>query len=855
MSESEADPSLPRRPDLSGALSMSPGRGIDEAWVRLFVDPFQEAVFIFDVERDDKGEVVDLRFRFLNGAAERLYERPAAEVVGRGLVELFPSVVRRGVLACFVEPLSTGMPSAMRVPSFDENGVVGDFKVTAHQFDEGIVVTARDVTGEEAAQRLVAESEALLRVVLDGTSDAIMRFGPDLRAEYVNKRVVELAEISSNDWKGKTFAEAGFPPGLTETWDDYSRHVFATGDSVLHEFEVELPAGASWFETRVDPEFGPDGLVAHVITTSRDVTARKVAEARLQDSEALLSVAVEGSRDATSTYGPGLKVEYVNRRIVELSGVPAEAWIGKSLAELGYPESSVAYWSAHMQAVFSTGEPQSMEYEVDNTEGHRWYEANLSPQFGPDGSVAHVVSTNRDITARVLAEQSLLKMATHDSLTGLANRPAVLDDLDRGLHIARRSTGIIGVLMMDLDRFKSVNDSLGHEVGDAILTAAAERLVGMVRGGDLVGRMGGDEFVVVMRDLDDPADAVRTAWRLVESFREGFTSSDGELFCTASIGVTISRPESQPSDLLREADTAMYAAKDDGRDRVAVYNDDLRATVANRLSIEGELRHALARDQLAVWFQPEVDLITGRVIAAEALLRWHHPSGETWTASRFVDVAEDSGLISKIGDWVLGQACIQAATWTARDQGNELSVRVNVSTRQLAEGGLLPAIDAALATSGLDPARLCLEITETALLSETATARDNLAGIHDRGVHLAIDDFGTGYASLTYLHQYPIDVIKIDRSFVTDITAHSKEYRLVGALIAMADHLQLSVTAEGVEHQGQADCLKALGCPSAQGYLYSEAVPPEQFRSLINERFQTGAESISRIPAASGVHA
>ena len=683
-----------------------------------------------------------------------------------------------------------------------------------------------------------------MRVVLDGTSDQIMSFAAGARVEYVNRRLVELTGIPAEDWIGKTAAEVGgYPRDVAEIWEEDVSRVFATGESVSNAVQVPLPVGVRWIEYRLDPELAPDGSVAHVISTSRDATERKVAQARLRESEALLSVTVEGSRDATALYGPGLVVEYVNQRVVDLSGVPAEAWVGKSLPELGYPESSLAYWSAHMQEVFTTGEPQSMEYEVDNSEGHRWYEANLSPLFGQDGSVAHLVSTNRDITERVLAEQALREVATHDSLTGLANRRALLEDLERGLQVAGRKGGVVGVVLMNLDRFKYVNDSLGHNVGDMLLIAAGDRLRGTVQDGDLIGRMGGDEFVVVMRDLDDQAEAVRTAWRIVDSFREAFPSPDGDLFSTASIGVTISRPDSEPSDLLREADTAMYAAKDDGRDRVAVFNDNLRANVTHRLTIEGELRVALERDQLAVWFQPEVELDTGRIVAAEALLRWHHPSGETWTAGRFIDVAEETGLINDIGDWVLDQACIEAATWGTGDRGNPITIRVNVSTRQLADGGLLDAIDAALQTSGLDPAQLCLEITETALLNETATARDNLAGIHDRRVRIALDDFGTGYAALTYIHRYPIDILKIDRSFITDITAdNNNDYRLVGALIAMADHLQLSVTAEGVENQGQADCLKALGCPSAQGYLYSQAVPAEQFRILMQERYLTGAD-------------
>jgi diguanylate cyclase (GGDEF)-like protein len=393
------------------------------------------------------------------------------------------------------------------------------------------------------------------------------------------------------------------------------------------------------------------------------------------------------------------------------------------------------------------------------------------------------------------------------------------------------------VLLIDLDRFKIVNDSLGHDVGDTLLTVAAHRLADTVRGGDLVGRLGGDEFVVVMRDLANPTEAVRAAWRIVEQFRRPFSTPAGELFSTASIGVAVSRAAGEPADLIREADTAMYVAKDAGRDRVEVFNDELRDAVAARLAIEGDLRHALARDQLAVWFQPEVQLATGRVIAAEALLRWHHPSGQTLTAARFIDVAEETGLINDIGDWVLMQACIQAASWATSDLGHPVTLRVNVSARQLAEGGLLNAVDDALSTSRLDPNRLCLEITETALLSETTIARDNLAGIHERGVQIAIDDFGTGYSSLTYLHRYPIDALKIDQSFITGLREANHDYRLVGALIAMAKYLQLRVTAEGVEDEIQADCLRSLHCAGAQGYLYSQAVPPEQINTILNTVF------------------
>jgi diguanylate cyclase (GGDEF)-like protein/PAS domain S-box-containing protein len=831
-----ADPGT-RAPASDASGDGSESTPIATGGLREALDALQESFFIFDAIRDDRGDVVDLRYRYLNAAAERLYGKASAEILGRGLRELFPSVVELGIFDCYVEPFRTGLPSAMRVPAFDDNGVAGAFDIAASPYGDGVVVTAHDVTEEVAAIRALSESEALVRVVLDSTSDAIMQFGPDLRAKYVNRRIEEFTGMTLADWRGKTFAEAGYPPHLTIPWDEYSRRVFATGVQVLHEFEIDLPAGHRWFETRVDPVFGADGSVTDVVTTSRDVTERRRAETELRASEALLTVILEGSRDGTTIYGPDMRMGYVNRRMVELSGLPADGWVGRTMEELDFPAETVSIWTARIRGVFDTGEPATMQFELDNVEGHRWYEASLSPQFAPDGSVSHVISTNRDITERVLAELALRELATHDSLTGLANRAALHDEIARALNAGRRAARSTAVLMVDLDRFKNVNDSLGHAAGDTLLQEAAARLVAAVRGGDLVGRTGGDEFIVIMRDLDDPAESVSAAWRLVEEFRRPFSRGDGELFSTASIGVAVSGDDSQPADLIREADTAMYVAKAEGRDRVSVFNQELRATVTSRLAIEGDLRRALERGQLAVWYQPEVDLVTGAVIAAEALVRWHHPSGDLFTADRFVDVAEETGLILDIGDWVLREACAQAAAWGHDRDASPITVRVNLSAVQLNESGLLDAIDDALASSGLDPDRLCLEITETTLLRETTATRENLVGIRDRGIRIAIDDFGTGYASLTYLRRYPIDVLKIDRSFITDLTTNEHDHRLVGGLVALARHLELSVTAEGVETEEQALALRRLGCPGAQGYLYSRAVPSEVLGTMLDTVF------------------
>jgi EAL domain-containing protein (putative c-di-GMP-specific phosphodiesterase class I) len=350
-----------------------------------------------------------------------------------------------------------------------------------------------------------------------------------------------------------------------------------------------------------------------------------------------------------------------------------------------------------------------------------------------------------------------------------------------------------------------------------------------------------------MRDLDQPSDAVHAAWRIVEAFREPFVFIGAEMFATASVGVAVASVDSKADDLVREADTALYVAKDEGRDRVSVFNEDLRAEVTARLTIEGELRHALERGQLEVWYQPEVELATGRVTAVEALLRWRHPDGSIRPAGQFIEVAEETGLILHIGEWVLQQACADAVRWAAEvSTGPPVTVRVNVSALQLAEPSLLDVFDDALAVTGAAPSQLCIEITETALLRETAATRDNLAGIRSRGLQIAADDFGTGYASLAYLLHYPIDVLKIDRSFVEDISTSDQSQRLVAGIISLADALGMRVTAEGVETADQAAVLRSLHCPGAQGYLYSRAVPADQISALLRTPFDVAQSESDR---------
>ncbi|MDD2857066.1 MAG: EAL domain-containing protein [Candidatus Nanopelagicales bacterium] len=577
-----------------------------------------------------------------------------------------------------------------------------------------------------------------------------------------------------------------------------------------------------------------ENLDVALVSLESDFTSR-VAEATFDARQAMsiLQAILDNSSELIMRYDRNHRVAYVNSKVVEASGRLPDDWIGRTVAEAGYTPEFTAQWDAALERVLVTGKTETFEFEIDNMNSHRWYESTIAAEHDESGAITHALSSSHDITVRKTAELKLAELATRDPLTGLANRSALLAELARALSAGSRSGRPTAVLMLDLDRFKQINDSLGHSFGDCVLEEVAHRLNATVRSSDVVARPGGDEFIVVMRDLANLTEPIRAAERIIASLRQSFSIEGTEIFTTASVGVTIASGIAFADDVLREADTAMYAAKNDGRDRVALYNAELRTVVTERLTLENDLRRAVDREEFLVYYQPEVDFATGEIVAVEALVRWQHPDGRLRMAQEFIETAEETGLIREIGEWVMREACAQAAVWAAQSPDHPIIVRVNLSAVQLSSPTLADGIDAALVASGIDPSTLCFEITETALLRDTVTVRSNVLSIRDRGIKIAIDDFGTGFASLAYLRDYPVSALKIDRMFVTSMLTSDIDHRLVAGIIALAERFGVTVTAEGVEEQIQAMELQAMGCPAAQGFLYSEAVPAVEIDALM----------------------
>lgn len=507
--------------------------------------------------------------------------------------------------------------------------------------------------------------------------------------------------------------------------------------------------------------------------------------------------------------------------------VSPKDFIGKRMAGL-LPAKVASQMQIHIAKVIGQGGISSFEYELNVPHGLIYFEARII-YLKSDRQVVVIV---RDITEQHKSNEVIRKHAHFDTLTSLPNRFLSLDRLSQILKEAERNREKTAVLFLDLDDFKTVNDSLGHEAGDKLLIEAANRLNLAVRKEDTVGRIGGDEFIVLLRALTDNHNALDIAENLLAIFRAPFQIDGRELILTLSIGIAI-YPENGTgaSDLLRNADTAMYQAKASGRNTYSFFTKEMNLTMTRRFEIEGQMHAALERNEFEVYYQPQLDIKSGRITGAEALLRWHNPILGNIPPDEFIPIAEQTGLIIPIGKYVITQALQLLSEWQNVDQ-QEYRMAVNFSPRQFIDNELISFIRKSLTDTDISPEHLELEITEGVLMIGKSYIRESLLELHKLGIKLSMDDFGTGYSSLSYLRQYSFDALKIDHSFIDGITRNNEDYDLVKAVIAMAHSLRLVVVAEGVEMSEQLTLLEELGCDYAQGYYFSKPITAKQLLEL-----------------------
>ena len=544
---------------------------------------------------------------------------------------------------------------------------------------------------------------------------------------------------------------------------------------------------------------------------------------------------VTASTDLVLVFGAG-GCRYASESVVEMIGRQDRELLGEQFAGFVHPDDL-----ALLHGAYTHGQPAEIVFRLLNRFGEwRHLEAHVT-DLRSDRQIRGVVFNARDISERVRLEEQLTRQAFHDGLTGMANRALFRDRLDQALARSARSLGVLAVLLVDLDGFKQVNDSLGHDAGDHLLKVVAERFESELRPSDTLARLGGDEFAVLI-DGAHESQASSVARRLLSSLAEPVWIAGRELSVGASIGVTLHPGGTARSeDLLRHADVAMYAAKEAGRGRFELFHYDMARELGELLGLEHELRLGLQRGEFVLHYQPEVDLENGEIVGVEALVRWNSPRRGLVPPDRFIRVAEATGLILGLGEFVLGEACTQTAQWRREGLLPEKFVTwVNLSGRQLVGGGISRTVRTALEDAGLPAECLGLEVTETSLVEEGPggnRARAELQLLHEDGVRIAIDDFGTGFSSLAQLRSFPVDMIKVDRSFVQGVDEETKDAAITANLVTLAHALGVLAIAEGIESDSQLSSLRGLGCDLAQGYLFARPMPADDVRNVLTGGF------------------
>jgi diguanylate cyclase (GGDEF)-like protein/PAS domain S-box-containing protein len=543
-------------------------------------------------------------------------------------------------------------------------------------------------------------------------------------------------------------------------------------------------------------------------------TVQSLSEKRGQDR---LAAMVEHSSDVVLLVDDRALIRYASPGLTSTLGHRSTDWAGRSLVDLVSSDDRDAVAAEFARAVaLSRGSMVQFEASLVRVDGQRCrMEATIANLLGGD-AVDGLVATFRDVTEQRNLERQLSHRAFHDELTGLANRALFLDRMDHALRVSRPELDPVVVLFVDLDDFKSVNDALGHGVGDQMLRSIADRIRQVAGSGDTPARLGGDEFALLLEDRGGVDRAIDVAERLLESLRAPVTLAGYDLTVLASVGVAVAAPGMTTAGLLRDADIAMYEAKRAGKSQIKIFDPAMRLTASRHLEFRSDLGTAIENDQLRLVYQPVVDLRTHRVVGAEALLRWQHPTRGPVAPDEFVPIAERAGLIVPIGNWAIDRTIADAARWQAI---GPLQASVNVSAQQLRSGELVDQVRDSLAIHGLDPERLTLEITETMLVEELEGGSDHLEQLRAAGVGLAIDDFGTGYCSMSYLQRSGADAVKIDRRFVAEIDQRPRGATLAEMILQMTKALGLTSVAEGIERPGQVEALVELGCDLGQGYL------------------------------------
>lgn len=779
----------------------------------------------------------DLTIRLCNEAHAHVLRQGAAELVGRPLSAVMPGLTGSSLHQALLRVLQTG-----EIEDVDQS--LGELHLLSRIFrtPSGLLLLSEDITEHRRIEDALRESESRFQLIVETTPDLISVLDQHGCYRFVNSAYTRVLGYTTEQLIGRPTYEFIHPddlPALVSRFRELVRDTFSgpTPRTSTHDVVCRSRhADGHWIEVeaRWQTLSNAVGAMIGVLVISRDVTERRRSEAALRASQERFRSLVQNASDLVVITDADGMVRYASPAVERLLGYTPDEVTSTSGLNLVHPDDRAGVESLLRRRLARSGEREVVEFRVRHRDGTWRSVESVSSNLLGDPSVGGIVFNIHDVTERKRLEEQLTHQAFHDPLTGLPNRALLLDRLEQALARAGRRASPIAVLLLDLDRFKVVNESLGHATGDQLLVQVGQRLASCLQPGDTIARLGGDEFLVLIDDVAERDDATTLAQRLLASFGVPFDLSGRTVHISASIGVVLGRARrARAADLLRDADIALYEAKAAGKNRAVQFAPSM-TRAARQLDLETGLREAIEHDQLKIDYQPIVDLRSGTVVALEALARWMHPVRGAIRPTEFIPIAEESGLIVELWKRIVEAACRQTLEWQRlRPDGPPLLISVNISPGHIQQPDLAGQVAAVLARTGLDPTRLMLEITENALLQDAGTALNSMRALKDLGVRLAIDDFGTGYSALSYLRRFPADSIKVDRSFVQEIPSDRGAAAICKAICTLGHALGMEVVMEGVERVEQLVGVRDLAADHAQGYYFARALPSDEVPDIL----------------------